>query len=71
MWFVVHTSAFTTHKSAIPENLWLIENFNSDMVKSLQFGWVFGRHVIAVRGLSGASDLVGVRLWSIFITPSV
>ena len=39
MWFVVHTSAFTTHKSAIPENLWLIENFNSDMVKSLQFGW--------------------------------
>ena len=33
MWFVVHTSAFTTHKSAIPENLWFIENFNSDMVK--------------------------------------
>ena len=39
MWFVVHTSAFTTHKSAIPENLWFIENFNSDIVKSLQFGW--------------------------------
>ena len=34
-------------------------------------GGVFGRHVIAVRGLSGASDLVGVRLWSIYITPSV
>ena len=71
MWFVVHTSAFTTHKSAIPGNLWLIENLNSDMGKIYNLGGVFGRNAIAVRGLSGASDLVGVRLWSIHITSSV
>ena len=28
---VVHTSAFTAHRSAIPGKLWFLENFNSNI----------------------------------------
>ena len=31
MGFVVHTSAFTAHRSAIPGKLWFLGNFNSNM----------------------------------------
>ena len=29
--FVVHTSAFTAHRSAIPGKLWFLGNFNSNI----------------------------------------
>ena len=31
MGFVVHTSAFTAHRSAIPVKLWFLGNINSNM----------------------------------------
>ena len=31
MGFVVHTSAFTAHRSAIPGKLWFLGNFNSNI----------------------------------------
>ena len=31
MGFVVHTSAFTAHSSAIPGKLWFLGNFNSNI----------------------------------------
>ena len=61
MGFVVHTSAFTAHSSAIPGKLWFLGNFNSnighyDMCRV--GGGVICRPVIAERGLSVASHLV-------------
>ena len=64
MGFVVHTSAFTAHRSAIPGKLWFLGNFNSNMGRynGPVGGGVFGRPVIAERGHSGASRLVGLTV---------
>ena len=64
MGFVVHTSAFTTHRSAFPGKLWFLGNFNSNMGRYNVpvGGGVFGRPVIAERGLSGSSHLVGLTV---------
>ena len=56
MGFVVHTTAFTAHRSALPGKLWFLE-FCTRTFGALTFmgrGGVFGRPVIAVLGLSAA-----------------
>ena len=62
--FVVHTSAFTAHRSAIPGKLWFLGNFNSNIghYNLFRWGWVIYRPVIAERGLSGATLLVGLTV---------
>ena len=62
--FVVHTSAFTAHRSAIPGKLWFLGNFNSNIghYNMCRWGGVICRPVIAERGLSGASHLVGLTV---------
>ena len=62
MGFVVHTSAFTAHRSAIPGKLWFLGNFNSNIghYNVPVGGGVICRPVVAERGLSGASHLVGL-----------
>ena len=65
MGFVVHTSAFTAHRSAIPGKLWFLGNFNSNIGHYNRCpvgGGVICRPVIAERGLSGASHLVGLTV---------
>ena len=63
MGFVVHTSAFTAHSSAIPGKLWFLGNFNSNIGHYVSVGGgVICRPVIAERGLSGASHLVGLTV---------
>ena len=65
MGFVVHTSAFTAHRSAIPGKLWFLGNFNSTIghynMRPVG-GGVICRPVIAERGLSGVSHLVGLTV---------
>ena len=64
MGFVVHTSAFTAHRSAIREN----SGFSEILTRTLGTttcpvgGGVICRPVIAERGLSGASHLVGLTV---------
>ena len=51
---VVHTSAFTAHRSVILGKLWFVGNFNSNIGKrehSLVMGGVRGTPVIDVRGV--------------------
>ena len=64
MGFVVHTSAFTAHRSAIPGKLWFLGNFNSNIghYNVPVGGGVICRPVIAECGLSGASHLVGLTV---------
>ena len=38
MVLVVHTSAFTAHRSVIPGKLWFVGNFNSNMEKVNFYG---------------------------------
>ena len=61
MGFVVHTTAFTAHWSALPGKL-LFLGFCTRSFGALQFmgrGVVFGRPVITVRGLSAACHHMG------------
>ena len=62
--FVVHTSAFTAHRSAIPGKLWFLGNFTRTLgtITCAVGGGVICRPVIAERGLSGASHLVGLTV---------
>ena len=64
MGFVVHTSAFNAHRSAIPGKLWFLGNFNSNIghFNMPVGGGVICRPVIAERGLSGASHLMGLTV---------
>ena len=64
MGFVVHTSAFTAHSSAIPGKLWFLGNFNSNIghYNVPVGGGVICRPVIPERGLSRASHLVGLTV---------
>ena len=50
--FVVHTSAFTAHSSAIPGKLWFLENLTRTL----------GTITFPERGLSVASHLVGLTV---------
>ena len=64
MGFVVHTSAFTAHRSAIPGKLGFSGNFNSNIghYNVPVGGGLICRPVIAELGLSGASHLVGLTV---------
>ena len=64
MGFVVHTSAFTAHARLFREN----SDFSETLTRTLGtitcagMGGVICRPVIAERGLSGASHLVGLTV---------
>ena len=62
--FVVHTSAFTAHRSAIPGNSCFSEILTRTLGTITCAGRVrvICRPVIAERGLSGASHLVGLTV---------
>ena len=64
MGFVVHTSAFTAHSSAIPGKLWFSEILTRTLgtITCAGRGGVICRPVIPERGLSGASHLVGLTV---------
>ena len=64
MGFEVHTSAFAAQRSAIPGKLWFLGYLTRTLgtITCALGGGVICRPVIAERGLSGASHLVGLTV---------
>ena len=64
MGFVVHTSAFTAHRSAIPGKLWFLGNFNSNIGHYNMSGRGWGNLQACHRRARtfGASHLVGLTV---------